>query len=353
MAFQRPSLTDIISRVGADMARFAGLTGAVLRRSVTGIIGRAIAGASHELHGRLDYIARQAIPDTAEDDQLQRWANVWGVQRKAAEYAAGNVTLTGTAGATVPQGTILQRQDGELFATSADVTFSGPTAPVAVLAIAAGAAGNTLAGTSVALQQPVAGVQSAAVVAAGGIQGGADTEDDDSLRARLLQRIREPPHGGARHDYIEWALQVPGVTRAWVYPREMGAGTVTVRFVRDDDDDIIPGTAEVAAVYDYIEARRPVTAELFVVPPIADPLDLTIQLDPDSTAVRAAVQAEVTDLIRREAEPGGTILISRIREAVSTAAGESDNVVTSPTANVTHTTGRIAVPGTITFGPIA
>lgn len=352
MAFQRPSLTDIIARVGADMARFAGLSGAVLRRSVTGIIGRAIAGASHELHGRLDYIARQAIPDTAEDDQLQRWANVWGVQRKAAEYAAGNVTLTGTAGATVPLGTVLQRQDGELFATSADVTFSGPTASVAVLAMAAGAAGNTLAGTSVALQQPVAGVQSAAVVAAGGIHGGADTEDDDALHARLLDRIRQPPHGGADFDYVKWAREVPGVTRAWVYPREMGAGTVTVRFVRDDDDDIIPGTAEVAAVYDYIEARRPVTAELFVVPPIADPLDLTIQLDPDTLAVRAAVQAEVNDLIRREAEPGGTILISRIRESVSTAAGESDNVVTSPTANVTHTTGHIAVPGTITFGPI-
>ncbi len=352
MAFQRPALTDIIQRVLADMSRFVGVAGAVLRRSVVGILGRALAGASHELHGRLDYIASQVIPDTAEEDQLQRWANIWGVQRKPAEYAGGSVTFTGVAGSTVPQGTILQRQDGVLFATSADLYLALGTGTVAVLAMEAGAAGNTDAGVTLSLQQPVSGVQSAATVAVGGIDSGSDAESDDELRARLLDRIRQPPHGGAAFDYVKWAREVAGVTRAWVYPMEMGAGTVTVRFVRDNDDDLIPGTSEVDEVYAYIEQRRPVTAELFVVAPIAVDLDLTIQVNPDTPAVRAAITAELADMIRREAVPGGTILISHIREAVSIAAGEFDHVVTSPTANVTHTTGEMAVLGTITFGTI-
>lgn len=353
MAFQRPALTEIIQRVQADMSRFVGVAGAVLRRSVVGVIGRAIAGASHELHGRLDYIARQVIPDTAEDDQLQRWANVWGVQRKSAEYAGGQVTFTGVAGSTVPQGAILQRQDGALFATSADCHLALGSGTVAVLAMEAGAAGNTDSAVTLTLQQPVSGVQPSATVTAGGIDGGSDTESDDELRARLLDRIRQPPHGGAAFDYVRWAREVPGVTRAWVYPMEMGAGTVTVRFVRDNDDDMIPDTSEVTEVYSYIEARRPVTAELFVVAPVAVELDLTIQVNPNTSAVRDAITAELADMIRREAVPGGTILISHIREAVSIAAGEFDHVVVSPAANVTHTTGQIAVIGDITFGTIS
>jgi len=164
-----------------------------------------------------------------------------------------------------------------------------------------------------------------------------------------LKRIRQPPHGGAAADYELWALEVPGVTRVWVYPLQMGAGTVTVLFVCDGEADIIPTPAKVAEVQAYIDARCPVTAEVFVAAPVADPLNMAAKLSPNTAAVKAAVRAEVADLIVRDAKPGGTILISRLREAVSIAAGESDNAITSPTVDVTYATGHMAVPGTITF----
>lgn len=353
MPFQRPTLTEIIERDLSDMSsRMIGTDGAVLRRSVLGVLARALAGASHELHGHLDWIAQQIIIDTAESEYLERWANVWGVRRKAAEFASGSVVFSGIVGTSIPIGTSLQRQDGALFETTVIGTIMGGTATVPVRAVEAGAAGNTAAGTTLTLRQPVGGVQSAAPVAVGGITNGSDVEDDDGLRERLLARIQEPPQGGAAADYVNWALAVPGVTRAWVYPLEMGLGTVTVRFVRDDDPSIIPDTNEVDAVQDYIDERRPVTATVFVVAPIAVPLDMTIQIQPVTPEVEAAVEAEIRDLLRREAEPGGTILISHIREAVSTAAGEFDHVIVSPSANVEHDPGEIAVPGTITWQAI-
>lgn len=354
MAYSRPSLTEIIERTVADMAsRVVGVDGAVLRRSVLGVIARSLAGASHELHGRLDFIARQVIIDTADAEFLDRWASVWGVRRKAAEFAAGNVTFTGTVGKPIPLGTVLQRQDGALFATTAAASIGGGgTATVAVRAAEAGSAGNTNAAITLTLQQPVSGVQVAATVAAGGLVNGSDTEDDDGLRDRLLSRIQQPPQGGADFDYITWALEVPGVTRAWVSPLEMGAGTVTVRFVRDNDASVIPDAPEVAVVQAYIDARRPVTADVYVVAPIAVPLDMTIQIAPNNAAVQDAVEAEILDMLRREAEPGGTILISHLREAVSTAAGEVDHVIVSPSGNVVHDTGEIPVLGDITWQPI-
>ncbi|MDP1682722.1 MAG: baseplate J/gp47 family protein, partial [Burkholderiales bacterium] len=189
----------------------------------------------------------------------------------------------------------------------------------------------------------------AATVTAAGITNGADTEIDASLRARLLKRIQQPPHGGAKYDYEAWALEVAGVTRVWVYPAELGLGTVTVRFARDDDASIIPDAAEVTAVQDYINARRPVTAQVTVAAPVAVPRNFTIQLTPNTQVVRDAVTAELTDLIRRESEPGGTILLSHIREAISIAAGETNNVLSAPAADVTHTTGQMATMGAITW----
>jgi uncharacterized phage protein gp47/JayE len=69
--------------------------------------------------------------------------------------------------------------------------------------------------------------------------------------------------------------------------------------------------------------------------------------------VQAAVTAELEDLLVRDAVPSGTILISRMREAASIAAGEMNNAFTSPTADVPHATGHIATLGTITFTTLA
>lgn len=349
MPFERPSLTALIDRAAADIeARLPG-TDARLRRSNLNVLARVHAGAVHGLYGYLDFVARQLMIDTAEGAYLERYASIWGVPRLPAAFAAGNVTFTGTSGSVVPAGTELQRADGQVYATTADVTLASGTGTTAVQAAVAGAAGNADAGVSLSLTAPIAGVNTAATVAAGGLSQGADVEDDDGLRSRILRRIQEPPHGGNRADYISWALEVPGVTRAWCFPLELGPGTVTVRFVRDDDASPIPDAGEVAAVQAYIEERRPVTAQVTVVAPIAVPLDFDITLVPNTAATRAAVEAELADVLRREAEPGGTILISHLREAISVAAGETNHILNSPSADVTHTTGQIATLGAFTW----
>jgi uncharacterized phage protein gp47/JayE len=350
MPFSRPTLSELIDRVASDIETRLPGTDARLRRSNLNVLARIHAAGVHGLYGFLDWLAKQLMPDTAEAEHLARWTSIWGVTRKAAVAATGNVSFGGTNGTAIPAGTLIQRADGAQFTTDAEGTISGGSATIAVTAAVAGADGNADASTSLTLVSPIAGINTTATVAAGGLSGGADEEDDDSLRERLLSRVQRQPHGGADFDYETWALEVAGVTRAWVYPQELGLGTVTVRFVRDDDVSIIPDAGEVAAVQAYIDARRPVTAAVTVVAPTAVPLDFEISgLNPNNTPVKAAIEAELEDLLRREAEPGGTILISHIREAISAAAGEYDHVLVSPSANVTHTPGQLATMGTITW----
>lgn len=349
MSFQRPDLAALIERVQADFVRNLALKTPILRRSMVWIFSRVIAGVTHGLHGHLVWLSKQMFPDTSDIEFLERQAALYGIARQAATFASGPVRFTGTNGTVIPLGTVVQRADGQQYQTLAAATVASGVATPQVRAVTAGASANAAANDAVTLTTPISGIASAATVWTGGIVNGIDAESDASLRERMLQRLREPPLGGAEGDYAAWARSVPGITRAWVYPLELGPGTVTVRVVNDDADPIIPDSGKLAEVAAYIEARRPVTAQITVVAPVAVAVNFTIELTPDTAEVRAAVTAELRDLLRRDATPGGTILLSRIREAVSVAAGESDNVVTVPSANVTRTTGQISTMGTITW----
>lgn len=351
MSFERPTLSALIERAQADVEAALPGADARLRHSALNVLATAHAGAVHGLYGALAWQARQILPDTAEAEWLERHASVIGVTRKPATLASGPATATGANGAVIPAGTILQRPGGVEYAVQAEATIVGGTATLTVAARVAGGAPTAPAGTKLTFVSPIAGVNAQATVTGGGLVGGADAEDDEALRARLLARLRQAPEGGARHDYERWALAVPEVTRVWVYPGWAGAGTVGVAFMMDGREDPTPGPADVAAVEAELAGLAPVTADLVVFAPTPSPLNLEISgLTPDSPAIRAAVEAEVRDLLFRQGAPGGTILISQLREAVSLAAGETDHVLVSPAANVVSPAGHLAVLGTIDWG---
>lgn len=355
MPFKRPTLKEIDSGIVADIEGRLEGADARLRRAVLSVLARVFAGAIHGLYGFIDWVSRQVFPDTAEKINLNRWAAVWGVARKPAWPAAGTVSILGIEGASVPTGTELQRSDGQLYATDQETLISGGSANAAVTAIDVGTAGNAEGNSLLSLVSPIAGVEAAITIGPEGLAGGTDEESDNSLRRRLLLRIQQPPHGGAKHDYLAWALNAEAhglaVTRAWISPLENGLGTVVLRFVMDDTrPDGIPMAGDITALQTYIDQVRPVTAVVSVYAPVPEPLNLEISgLVPVSAQVQATIEAEIKDLIRREAEPGGTLLISHIREAISIAAGERDHQLLSPLTDVVQPTGKITTFGNVVW----
>lgn len=336
MAFERPTLQTLIDRAKSDIkSRTQG--DPFLRRAFERVLAKAMAGLTHGLYGYLAWIAKQVIPSTSDEDMLLPWGRVFGVARKAAAKATGTATLTGTNGTTIPEGTELQLADGTLFVSTADAAVSSGSASVSVRASVAGADGNADAGAKISLTGPIAGIDSDGVVASGGLSGGSDEEDIEDYRTRLLLRIQTPPRGGAEGDYVTWALEVAGVTRAWEFPHRMGVGTMALTFVRDDDDDLIPDAGEVATVQEYVDGKAPAdirsysnTQRVFVFAPVAHHVTMTVAIAPNTAAVQDAVKASIADLFLREAEPEeSTPLLSRIDEAISTATGETDHEITA------------------------
>jgi uncharacterized phage protein gp47/JayE len=353
--FDRPTLSALITRVRGDIRGRLGITGSLLRRATANILAKVWAGAVHELHGHLVYLSQQLFADTADREYMLRVAVMYGITPTPATFASGTVTATGTNGSVIPDGTVLVRDDGATYEVTAEATIASGTATVAVQAVLAGADGNMDAADTLSFESPIAGVDSTVTVASGGISGGTDEEDTEGTRARLILRLQEPPQGGNDQDYEAWALAVAGVTRVWVYPHEDGLGTVYVRFVRDDDASIFPDAGEVTAVQTALDEQRPVTAEVTAVAPTALTTNFTFSaLTPNTSAVQAAIAAELDDLFFREAEPGdgagrGTIKLSQIRTAIGVAEGIEDYTLSSPSADVEPDVGELIVLGTVTF----
>ena len=347
--FERPTLAELKQRIQADIVSRLELKGGIMRRSVVGVISTVLAGCSHLWHGHMDWVSKQVLTDTMDEDYLLREASIYGITRKAAAVAGGRVVFTGNTGSVVPAGAVLKRaSDSALFTTLEDGFTS-----VGITAQEAGSAGNTDAGAVLNLISPISGVQSGAVVDSNGITGGSDIESVDSLRERVLARKQQPPQGGNKQDYVAWALEVPGVTRAWCFPGYMGIGTVGVTFVRDGDASFIPDADEIASVNVYIEGKRPVTADVYVFAPTQKAVDITISLAPNTVAVQASVQVELEAFFKREGAPGETIYLSRISEAISSSLSEVHHKITEPAADVTTTAYEIAVLGTVTFNAYA
>lgn len=326
------------------------------------IMGDAQASLTHDNDLHLDWVARMMMPDTAEGEYADRWGSIWLKEgRKPATFAIGPITVTGQVGAVVPHGARLVasvRDEVTGGAVTVDVVttmtlaLTGGSAVVAVEALVAGGVGNLPAGTILSWLEVPAGLDGQATVSGSGLAYGVDAETDARLIERYIDRIQEPPHGGNAHDYVQWMLEVPGVTRAWAR-QEMGIGTVTCRFLMDDvraGTGGLPTDADLAIVRAYLDKRRPVTvADMFVVAPVPQPFNLTIaDLVGDTPIVRANIQTELAMMLRARALPGQRIYASWIGEAVSAATGEDHHELTI-TDIVPASAGHLVTLGTITY----
>lgn len=357
MPWTTPTLRQVREIVRDDItAAVSGVS--MVGNSVLRVMADANAALSHLCLRYIDWLARQFLPDTSETEWLDRHGDIWlknfdgSVGRKGATYAYGSVRFSGAAGTEVPIGTRLTSSStGIEYETTIQIFIGSVATNASVIALEAGVAGNMDTGDQMALTTAIAGVDGTATVIE--MIGGSDQETDDELRTRVLLRIQQPPMGGCQTDYVQWALAVPGVTRAWSYALEMGIGTVTVRFMCDElraIADGFPAVEDIERVRDYMDSMRPVAVkDFFIVSPIRYPVDFKItKLSKDTPSVREAIELAVDEMFVAKAAPGQTIYQSWVIEAISNALGENYHETDFHT-QVMPSIGHLAVLGTIEY----
>ena len=210
MPFNKPTLSELTSRIEGDIITRVNDDVPLLRRSLLKVLTRVWAGAVHTIYGNLQYITRQVFPDTADAENLEKLAGIWAIARKPASYASGIVTFTGTGGTGIPFGSVLRRSDDTAYTTTlATFVEGGGSVDVPIEALTPGIVGNNVAGTELVLESPIANINSVATVGTAGITNGTDTETDSALRQRLLDRIQQPPSGGSEADISGGPKRLP------------------------------------------------------------------------------------------------------------------------------------------------
>lgn len=381
MPYNRPTLSELRARNLAAIESELQGKGTPLRFSNLNILGAANSGLSYLHYGYLDWIAKQSVPWSATDENLAGWASIKSITRKAANAGTNNATIfTGNSGGTIPAGTVLNRGDGYQYTTDAeiDIGVSG-TATGAITAVlpdpnddptGGGDTGNTPAGTQLTLDVSISGVDSTVTISTA-ITNGADIETEDAFRSRMLLAYQNTPQGGNDEDYESWALAVAGITRAWTVRRLMGAGTVGIYIMVDGSDTdnngfptgtdgistleswgAVKATGDQARVADYIYPLQPLTALVYVCSCVAQTINIVINGIPsaDSTTT-AAINAAIDNVFFESGDPTGSgkVLFSDLYLAISAVSGTSGFILTSPSANVPLSLGKLPVRGTVTY----
>jgi uncharacterized phage protein gp47/JayE len=365
MAYVRPTLPQLAAQVRADIESRLSGADARLRRNNLDVQASVLGNGLDGVYSFIEFLSKQMFPQTATGIYLEYLAALQNVFKKLPSAAEGPAGAVGTNTSIIGAGIPLKRNDGALFITTTDVVVAGGVATLRLVAMIAGSAGNTPAGSILTFVNGVEGVNPSVTVTGGlGLTDGSDIETDDELRARLLDVWQQEPQGGAAWDYIARAKTVPGVTRAWVFPAWMGLGTVGLTFVMDDQvGSIIPSDDAVAQVYARVTdpGWKPIEADVYVFKPTALPVNVTVALTPDTPALRTAVTNGLLSMFLVRQSVGGAYLppdgtqtagiipYGLFWAAVTGSIGDGEVELTAPTADVVAGRGQLPILGTVTF----
>lgn len=305
---------------------------------------------------------RAQVPISFVDETSGRFidknAAGYGITRKPGTAASVTLTFTGSAGTTIPAGTLCVTQDGLGFATDEALTLGEDgSGTVTATADAVGTGYNVPAGAIISMQQAVSGVT--ALTNEEAATGGTDPETDAALFARLDAYKKTPPTSGNEQHYHQWALEVNGVGAASVIRCWDGPGTVKVIIadmaLRPVEEEL---RAEVAA---YIETQRPVTAEVTVESAAGVPVEVSVTVTADGTVSKLNTEQTLTEQLVEYLgsiafTEGAEVVYNRVLALVMGLPGVTDCadlLVGGGTDNVPLNANEIPMLGTVTVNGIA
>jgi len=202
--------------------------------------------------------------------------------------------------------------------------------------------------------QPLAGlISQSGTIDVNGVTGGADLEETEHWRSRILARIQQRGGGGDANDFEQWTQEVlPG---AIVDAFSPGLGLITVAIAMPTSTSPrVPTSTELDEATAYLNDatnRKPLGAPaVAVIAATLQPVNFTLHLLPDTTANRTAAQnALALYFVGADIQIGSTLDLSRSDAAISTAIPTAAFDRSVPAADVVPST----VTSILTYGTVA
>jgi predicted phage baseplate assembly protein len=197
--------------------------------------------------------------------------------------------------------------DGKTHGLVPVVNLSNPAASIVAKTyrFGGGASTNIAAGRALTLMTSLPGIDAAKVTSPFAAFGGTDEESLPDAMARAPAALQSQDRAVTAADFELLAKQAGPISRAHAmplanpnFPGMQVPGVVTVVVVPDVDSPApMPSPGLLRTVCAYLDQRRLITTELFVVAPTYVPVAITLQVlaqpDADTAQVELAVEAAI------------------------------------------------------------
>lgn len=210
---------------------------------------------------------RENLAITASRAGLIAIGKEYDLPIKAEVSAVLTAAMPATTGTIIPAlKDFVGDDNGVLYFDASSVTAVADVATMTLTSRDPGVIGNLLVGQTLTFSVEIAGVQSKITTITAIDTLGADAEDTEVYRQRVLDIIRAPGGGGNLADYRNWAQETPNAVRAFPY-----AGLPW-------DDPSYPGAPPERTI--YIEADTSIDADGIPTQPVLDAAREMIITDP-------------------------------------------------------------------------
>ena len=177
--------------------------------------------------------------------------------------------------------------------------------------------------------------------------GGGAEEDDESLRARVLDTFRVMPNGANAAYYAQVALAVDGVAAVRVLPKNRGLGTVDVVVASPSG---VPAQSLLDQVSQALQSRREIAVSARAIAPTTHEVTVLVQVKAqegkDAAAVRNAVKAAIRAWFNGQ-RLGQDVLLAKLGQLIYGVDGVENYLIVSPGGDVALTAQELPVLGTL------
>lgn len=368
MALSTPTTQDLADNITAQIQLSIGQTIPLLPKSFTRVLAKVLAGVLVLLYKYAGFIFLQLFVAYATNEEtiingriirpLTEWGRLVGVGDPIAATRAEltiTVTVTNQTGSLAAGSQLLYAPTGVVYVTTAAVLLNAATVVTTVRAASdqtggtgEGSIGNLEVGDQLSFANPLPNVATNAVVASV-VTTGADAEDVEVYRARIIRRFQSKPQGGAYADYQVWGEEVAGIAHVYPYTSDT-PGEVDVYVEATEassgSPDGIPTGAQLTAVAAAIEldenglaSNRPANAgvNVFAITRTGFEVECSGLDAPDISAAQETIELAVDEHLRtREPFIVGLSVLPRLDRVTRAAvSGVVDDAVSAVGGTVT------------------
>lgn len=302
-----------------------------------------------------NWLSRQIFPQTAQGEALDNHAYLRGLERKHGVKARGTLVFRLSEPATediiIPMGTVCATNEKEplCYETTQDCKIAaGLTSQYATAqAQQVGAKYNVLANKVTVFVTPPAGVDSVQNTIM--FLGGTDEENDEDLRKRILDNIKNTPCAGNSAYYKKEAESVDGVYSAAVIPKNRGTGTVDV-FIVGKGRTSTP--AEIEAVSELLQQQREVNVDVgvYAATPVSVNVSVDVYVKPGYSFEEVSSACEVSiKKFFNSLQVGEEVRLCKLGDAIFHTEGLERYVIITPYDDMESTNNIIYVLGSLDF----